>query len=46
VRESQPLKMLNYSDASAPDKNFRKRIIGINAEGKVAEINDGHEFRD
>jgi hypothetical protein len=46
VRESQPLKMLNYSDASAPGKNYRKRIIGINAEGKVAEVDDGYEFRD
>jgi len=46
VRESQPLKMLSYSDASPPGKSYRKRIIGINAEGKVAEIDDGFEFRD
>lgn len=46
VRESQPLKMLNYSDASPPSSSYRKRIIGINAEGKVAEVQDGYEFRD
>jgi hypothetical protein len=46
VRESQPLKMLSYSGDSPPGSSYRKRIIGINAEGKVAEIEDGYEFRD
>lgn len=46
VRESEPLKMLSYTDGSPPGKSYRERIIGINAEGKVAEIEDGYEFRD
>jgi len=46
VRESQPLKMLSYSGDSPPGSSYRKRIIGINAEGKLAEIDDGYEFRD
>lgn len=46
VRESQPLKMLSYSGDSPPGSSYRKRIIGLNAEGKVAEVDDGYEFRD
>lgn len=46
VRESQPLKMLSYSGDSPPGSSYRKRIIGLNAEGKVAEVEDGYEFRD
>jgi hypothetical protein len=41
VRESRAVKVLRYSD-SPSSKNYRKRSIGVDAQGKVVEVDDGY----
>jgi hypothetical protein len=41
VRASRAVRLLRYSDSPA-SKNYRKRSIGVDAQGQVVEVDDGY----